>query len=117
VSGRGRDEREKRAVSEGKHSVVVADGSFGGGSAAHLLRRKIRDRAEMTLVSAGRDFTVIPGLPWVMMGWRRPEDHKAPVAGTLAKRWGGACHSLKVASERCRIEKMEWDLPTAHFGW
>ena len=71
-------------MNQGKHNVVIVGGSFGGVNAAYQLRRKLGDRVEITLVSAEPDFTFIPSLPWVMMGWRRPEALKVPLARPLA---------------------------------
>ncbi|HLE03128.1 MAG TPA: hypothetical protein VI729_00720 [Anaerolineales bacterium] len=68
----------------GKHRVVVVGGSFGGVNAAYQLRRKLGSRVEVTLISAEEDFTFIPSLPWVMMGWRNPDSVKVPLAGPLA---------------------------------
>jgi len=73
-------------MNTGKHRIVIIGGSFGGMNAAYRLRRKLGDRTDLTLISAEPDFTFIPSLPWVMMGWRRPEAVKVPVAGPLARR-------------------------------
>ena len=73
-------------MSIGKHRIVIVGGSFGGMNAAYRLRRELGDRADLTLISAEADFTFIPSLPWVMMGWRRPEAVKVPLAGALARR-------------------------------
>src|SRR5450759_507536 len=70
----------------GKHRVVVVGGSFGGVNAAYQLRRTLRDRVDVTLISAEADFTFIPSLPWVMMGWRRPDAIKVPLAGPLRRK-------------------------------
>ena len=73
-------------MNTGKHRVVIVGGSFGGVNAAYQLRRKLGDRVDLTLVSAEPDFTFIPSLPWVMMGWRRPEALKVPLARPLANK-------------------------------
>lgn len=70
----------------GKHRVVIVGGSFGGVNAAYQLRRKLGDRVDLTLISAEPEFTFIPSLPWVMMGWRRPEALKVPLARPLTGR-------------------------------
>ena len=69
-----------------KHRIVIVGGSFGGMNAAYRLRRELGDRADLTLISAEADFTFIPSLPWVMMGWRRPEALRVPLAQPLASR-------------------------------
>jgi sulfide:quinone oxidoreductase len=73
-------------MTTGKHRIVIVGGSFGGVNAAYQLRRKLGDRVDLTLVSAEPDFTFIPSLPWVMMGWRRPEALKVPLARPLANK-------------------------------
>ena len=73
-------------MNTGKHRIVIVGGSFGGVNAAYQLRRKLGERADLTLISAEPDFTFIPSLPWVMMGWRRPEALKVPLARPLARR-------------------------------
>ena len=73
-------------MTTGKHRIVIVGGSFGGINAAYQLRRRLGERADLTLISAESDFTFIPSLPWVMMGWRRPEALKVPLARPLASR-------------------------------
>jgi sulfide:quinone oxidoreductase len=68
------------------HRIVIVGGSFGGINAAYQLRRRLGERADLTLISAEPDFTFLPSLPWVMMGWRRPEALKVGLAGPLARR-------------------------------
>lgn len=50
-------------MASGEHRVVVVGGSFGGVNAAYQLRRKLGDRADVTLISAEADFIFIPSLP------------------------------------------------------
>ncbi|GAB4253184.1 MAG: FAD-dependent oxidoreductase [Thermoleophilia bacterium] len=66
--------------------IVVIGGSFGGVNAAYQLRRKLGDSAEITVVSAETHFTFIPSLPWVVMGWRRPDRLRVALAPALARR-------------------------------
>ncbi len=73
-------------MNTGRHRVVVIGGSFGGVNTAYQLRRKLGERVDVTLISAEPDFTFIPSLPWVMMGWRRPETIRVSLAGPLARR-------------------------------
>ena len=73
-------------MTTGKHRIVIVGGSFGGVNAAYQLRRKLGERVDLTLISAEPDFTFIPSLPWVMMGWRRPEAISVPLAGPLASK-------------------------------
>ena len=95
-------------MNQGKHNVVIVGGSFGGVNAAYQLRRKLGDRVEITLVSAEPDFTFIPSLPWVMMGWRRPETLKVPLAGPLARK------GVRFVNERAtKIDPGEQTVTTA----
>jgi len=52
--------------------VVVVGGSFGGINAAYELCRRLPKDAEITVISRDAEFTFIPSLPWVVMGWRDP---------------------------------------------
>ncbi|MCL5736681.1 MAG: FAD-dependent oxidoreductase [Actinobacteria bacterium] len=79
------------------HHVVVVGGSFGGVNAAYQLRRKLGDRVDVTLISAEADFTFIPSLPWVMMGWRKPEAIKVPLAGPMRRRGVSFIHDRATA--------------------
>lgn len=54
--------------------VVVLGGSFGGLTTAFELRRLLGKTADITVVSKDDRFVFFPSLPWLIMGWRRPED-------------------------------------------
>lgn len=69
-----------------KKRLVIVGGSFGGINAAYALRRKLGDRAEITVISRDAEFTFIPSLPWVILGWRNPARLQVPLAGPLARR-------------------------------
>ena len=66
-------------------------------NAAYQLRRKLGDRADVTLISAEPDFTFIPSLPWVMMGWRKPDAIKVPLAGPLGHKGISFIHDRATA--------------------
>ncbi len=70
----------------GKKRIVIVGGSFGGINAAYALRRKLRDRAEITLISREAEFTFIPSLPWVILGWRDPARLHVSLARPLGRR-------------------------------
>jgi sulfide:quinone oxidoreductase len=84
-------------MANGKHRVVVVGGSFGGVNAAYQLRRKLGDRVDVTVISADADFTFIPSLPWMVMGWRKPEAIKVPLAGPLGRRQIAFIHDRATA--------------------
>ncbi|MCI0469548.1 MAG: NAD(P)/FAD-dependent oxidoreductase, partial [Nitrospirae bacterium] len=54
--------------------IVVLGGSFGGLTAAFELKRILKDKADVTIVSDDDKFVFIPSLPWLAMGWRKAED-------------------------------------------
>jgi sulfide:quinone oxidoreductase len=56
-----------------KPRVVVLGGSFAGLTAAFDLKRKLKDKVEITTISRQDQFVYIPSLIWVVPGWREPE--------------------------------------------
>jgi len=70
----------------GTRRIVIIGGSFGGINAAYALRRKLRDRVEITVISRDAEFTFIPSLPWVILGWRDPARLQVPLAKPLGRR-------------------------------
>jgi sulfide:quinone oxidoreductase len=63
--------------------IVVLGGSFGGLTAALELKRRLSSRVEITVVSNDDRFVFLPSLPWVVMGWRKPEDISLKVSEIL----------------------------------
>ncbi|HDH05612.1 MAG TPA: sulfide:quinone reductase [Nitrospirae bacterium] len=53
--------------------IVILGGSFGGLTTAFELKRRLGKKADITLLCDVDSFVFIPSLPWVSMGWRRPE--------------------------------------------
>jgi sulfide:quinone oxidoreductase len=54
--------------------IVVLGGSFGGLTAAFELKRLLGKNVDVTVVSDDDRFVFLPSLPWLIMGWRKPED-------------------------------------------
>ena len=54
--------------------IVIIGGSFGGLTAAFELKRLLGEKAEIKLLCNTDNFVFVPSLPWVSMGWRRPEE-------------------------------------------
>lgn len=54
--------------------MVVLGGSFGGLTAAFELKRLLGNNADVTVVSDDDRFVFLPSLPWLIMGWRKPDD-------------------------------------------
>ncbi len=70
-------------MNAGSRRVVVVGGSFGGVNAAIALRKKLPRNAEITLISRDAEFTFIPTLPSVIMGWRDGSKLQVPLNGLL----------------------------------
>ncbi len=64
-------------------SIVVLGGSFGGLTAAFELKRLLGKEVEVTVISEDNKFVFLPSLPWLIMGWRRPENITLSVAEML----------------------------------
>lgn len=67
-------------------NIVIIGGSFGGLTTAFELKRLLREKAEITLLCEEEQFTFLPSLPWVAMGWRRAEDITFPVKAVTEKK-------------------------------
>ncbi|MFZ6006331.1 MAG: NAD(P)/FAD-dependent oxidoreductase [Nitrospirota bacterium] len=72
--------------------IVILGGSFGGLTAAFELKRLLGKEAEITVVSDDDRFVFLPSLPWLIMGWRRPEDITLNVGEILKSKGIGFIH-------------------------
>jgi sulfide:quinone oxidoreductase len=63
--------------------IVVLGGSFGGLTAAFELKRLLGRNADVTVVSDDDRFVFLPSLPWLIMGWRKPDDITLEVSEVL----------------------------------
>jgi len=70
----------------GQRRVVIVGGSFGGVNAAYELRKQLGKEVEITVVSREREFTFMPSLPWVILGWRKPSTLQVPLEKPLRRR-------------------------------
>lgn len=93
--------------------IVVLGGSFGGLTAALELKRLLGRKAEVTVVSAEERFVFLPSLPWLIMGWRKPEDITLKVAEILQPRGIKFVHAaaLEVQPESRRVRTEAGELP------
>ncbi|MBU4320988.1 MAG: NAD(P)/FAD-dependent oxidoreductase [Thermodesulfovibrionales bacterium] len=66
--------------------IIVLGGSFGGLTAAFELKRLLGKTADITLLSDMDKFVFIPSLPWLAMGWRKPEDITVPLKPILERK-------------------------------
>ena len=69
-----------------RERIVIVGGSFGGINAAYALRRRLRNRADILVISKDAEFTFLPSLPWVILGWRDPSRIQIPLTRPLARR-------------------------------
>ncbi len=74
--------------------IVVLGGSFGGLTAALELRRLLGKEADVTVISDDDKFTFMPSLPWLIMGWRAPEDITLGVDGILRPKGISFIHEI-----------------------
>ncbi len=58
----------------GRHRVVVAGSSFAGLTAALAVKRRMKDRVEVTVLDRRDHFTFIPSLIWLPFGKRSAKD-------------------------------------------
>lgn len=63
--------------------IIVLGGSFGGLTAAFDLKRLLGRKADVTVMSDDERFVFLPSLPWLIMGWRRPQDIMLKVSDIL----------------------------------
>ncbi len=67
-------------------SIVILGSSFGGLTAAFELKKLLGDKADITLLSEDDRFVFLPSLPWLIMGWRKPEDITLSVREILERK-------------------------------
>ncbi|MFQ5950488.1 MAG: NAD(P)/FAD-dependent oxidoreductase, partial [Candidatus Geothermarchaeales archaeon] len=54
-------------------NVVILGGGIGGLVASNVLKTRLGDRATVTVVERKKQFQFPPSYPWLMLGWRKPE--------------------------------------------
>jgi sulfide:quinone oxidoreductase len=64
--------------------IAVIGGSFGGLTSAFELRRLLGNKADITLICGQDKFVFVPSLPWLAMGWRKPDDITIPLESILS---------------------------------
>ncbi|MCS6975080.1 MAG: NAD(FAD)-dependent dehydrogenase, partial [Cyclobacteriaceae bacterium] len=63
--------------------IVVLGSNFGGATAALELKRKLKDRAQVTVISPNPNFLFIPSLIWVPFGRRKLDEISFPIRPVL----------------------------------
>ncbi|MBI4684393.1 MAG: NAD(P)/FAD-dependent oxidoreductase [Nitrospirae bacterium] len=93
--------------------IVILGGSFGGLTAAFELKRLLGNNADITVVSDDERFVFLPSLPWLIMGWRRPEDITLKVNEILRHRGiEFICEAAKqIIPEASKILTSEKEIP------
>ncbi len=94
--------------------IVIVGGSFGGINAAYELRKQLGRKTDITLISRESVFTFTPSLPWLVMGWRKPESLLVPLAKPL-KRAG--IHFVQSNVEALDAEKCVISTETERFSY
>lgn len=66
--------------------IIVIGGNFAGATAALELKRKLKDKAEITVIDRNEDFLYIPSLIWVPFKRREVSDISIPRRAILEKK-------------------------------
>lgn len=66
--------------------ILVVGGNFAGSTAAMEIKRKLKDKAEVTLIDRNDDFVYIPSLIWVPIKRREVKEIVVPRKPVLEKR-------------------------------
>jgi sulfide:quinone oxidoreductase len=94
------------AKSEKMPCIVVLGGGLGGTIAAYELAAKVRDRAEVTLVSDRDEFHFVPSNPWVGVSWRDADEIMVKLAPAMARKKIGfsSVGAKRVHADEGRLE-------------
>lgn len=89
-----------------KPRIVVLGAGLGGSIAAFELRHKLRDRAEIMVVSDSENFSFVPSNPWVAVRWRTPDQVQVHLPPVFARQGIGftAAGAKRVVPAENRIE-------------
>jgi len=66
--------------------IVVLGSNFGGATAALELKRKLGERAEVSVISPSENFTYVPSLIWVPFGKRKLSDISFPIKPIMERK-------------------------------
>jgi len=85
--------------------IVVLGGSFGGMTSAFELKRKLKDKANVVVISRDENFVYIPSLIWVPFGRRTVDDITFSAAKTIKEGDIEFIHdeALRVVGEESKI--------------
>jgi sulfide:quinone oxidoreductase len=93
--------------------IVVLGGSFGGLTAAFELKRLLGRKADITVVSDDDRFVFLPSLPWLIMGWRKPDDISLKVSEILKPKGIDFIHeaAMQVDTDSSKVATATRELP------
>ncbi|NJD56650.1 MAG: NAD(P)/FAD-dependent oxidoreductase [Nitrospirae bacterium] len=93
--------------------IVVLGGSFGGLTAAFEIKRLLGAQADVTVISGDNRFVFLPSLPWLIMGWRRPEDITLNVSDILKSKGIQFIHeaAIQVDPETSKVKTKTREVP------
>ena len=90
---------------------LIVGGSFGGLTTAFELRRSLGSPAKIAVLSDTERFTFLPSLPWLAMGYKRPEslvfDIRKPLARKGIEFIRGEASSIDPARQIVTAEEKE----------
>lgn len=66
--------------------IVVLGAGLGGMPAAYDLKKALGKEHEVTLINATSHFQFTPSNPWVLVGWRKPEQVLVPIGPNVTKK-------------------------------
>lgn len=69
-----------------KPKIVVLGAGLGGAMTAFALSERLKNRAEIFVLSDSETYTFVPSAPWVAVGWRKAEDIQIHLPPVFTKR-------------------------------
>lgn len=66
--------------------IVVLGAGIGGMPAAFELKSTLGEQHEVTLINASTHFQFTPSNPWVMVGWRKPDQIQIPIEPAMRRK-------------------------------
>lgn len=88
------------------NKIVVLGSNFGGATAALELKRKLGNKARVSVISPSENFTYVPSLIWVPFGKRKLSDISFPIKPIMEKKGVEFIQdaAIKVNPERNLVE-------------
>ncbi|PVZ65628.1 NAD(P)/FAD-dependent oxidoreductase [Pelagibaculum spongiae] len=92
--------------------IIVLGAGLGGMPAAYELRSLLDESHKITVVNPVDQFQFVPSNPWIVTGWRKPEEISFPLSPFLNKK-----NIDLVASPLQKLEPLENKLQLANGDW